>query len=123
MGGCGETGQRYARTIEPPALYRWTFNFMVLPDGSESLGGMVVGTNYFRTLGVRPLLGRELTDEEAAACSGPSHSATDTNHVPGMPAEFQVLLRSVRAAGHGVSGTGVSGLPSRNQLVRLSTTS
>jgi putative ABC transport system permease protein len=58
---------RNARTIEPPALYRWTFNFMVLPDGSESLGGMVVTTNYFRTLGVRPLLGRELTDEEAAA--------------------------------------------------------
>ena len=33
---------RKARTIDPPALYRWTFNFMVLPDGSESLGGMVV---------------------------------------------------------------------------------
>ena len=31
-----------SRTLEPPALYRWTFNFLVLPDGSESLGGMVV---------------------------------------------------------------------------------
>jgi putative ABC transport system permease protein len=30
---------RNAQTIEPPAMYRWTFNFMVLPDGSESLGG------------------------------------------------------------------------------------
>src|SRR6478609_6042799 len=29
-----------SRTIEPPALYRWTFNFLVLTDGSESLGGM-----------------------------------------------------------------------------------
>ena len=56
---------RKARTIDPPALYRWTFNFMVLPDGSESLGGMMVTTNYFRTLGVKPLLGRELTDAEA----------------------------------------------------------
>ena len=24
-----------SRTIEPPALYRWTFNFLVLPDGSR----------------------------------------------------------------------------------------
>ena len=55
---------RQARTIEPPAMYRWTFNFLVLPDGSESLGGMAVTSNYFRVLGVRPILGREFTDAE-----------------------------------------------------------
>jgi putative ABC transport system permease protein len=55
---------RQARSIEPPALYRWTFNFLVLPDGSESMGGMVVTPNYFRVLGVRPLLGREFVDTE-----------------------------------------------------------
>ena len=55
---------RQARSIEPPALYRWTFNFLVLPDGSESMGGMVVTPNYFRVLGVRPLLGREFVDSE-----------------------------------------------------------
>jgi putative ABC transport system permease protein len=55
---------RQARSIEPPALYRWTFNFLVLPDGSESMGGMVVTSNYFRVLGVRPLLGREFVDAE-----------------------------------------------------------
>ena len=55
-----------SRTLEPPALYRWTFNFLVLPDGSHSLGGMVVTRNFFSTLGVKPLIGRELTEAEAS---------------------------------------------------------
>ena len=55
-----------SRTVEPPALYRWTFNFLVLPDGSRSLGGMVVTRNFFSTLGVRPLHGREFTEAEAS---------------------------------------------------------
>jgi putative ABC transport system permease protein len=46
-------------------VYRWTFNFLVRDDGSESLGGMVVSTNYFRVLGVKPILGREFLDTEA----------------------------------------------------------
>jgi putative ABC transport system permease protein len=57
---------RQARSIEPPAMYRWTFNFLVLPDGSESLGGMVITPNYFRVLGLRPVLGREFTDAEVS---------------------------------------------------------
>ena len=55
-----------SRTLEPPALYRWTFNFLVLADGSRSLGGMVVTRNYFSTIGVKPLYGRELNDAEAS---------------------------------------------------------
>lgn len=55
-----------SRTVEAPALYRWTFNFLILPDGSESLGGMVVSSDFFRRLGVRPVLGREFVDSEAA---------------------------------------------------------
>ena len=57
---------RQARSIEPPALYRWTFNFLVLPDGSQSMGGMVVTPSYFRVLGLRPILGREFVDAELA---------------------------------------------------------
>jgi putative ABC transport system permease protein len=53
-------------TLDAPALYRWTFNFLVLPDGSVSLGGMVVTKDYFRILGLKPLLGREFLDTEAA---------------------------------------------------------
>src|SRR5688500_3024939 len=57
---------RKARSIEPPAAYRWTFNFLVLPDGSRSMGGLMVTPNYFSVLGVRPMLGREFTDAELA---------------------------------------------------------
>lgn len=57
---------RQSRAVEPPALYRWTFNFLVRSDGSESMGGMVVTTSYFRTLGVQPILGRTFVDAEAA---------------------------------------------------------
>jgi putative ABC transport system permease protein len=53
-----------ARSIEPPAIYRWTFNFLVLPDGSQSMGGMVVTPAYFGVLGLRPILGREFTAAE-----------------------------------------------------------
>jgi putative ABC transport system permease protein len=53
-----------AHSIESPAIYRWTFNFLVLPDGSQSMGGMVVTPSYFRVLGLRPILGREFTDAE-----------------------------------------------------------
>jgi putative ABC transport system permease protein len=55
---------RQARSIEPPAIYRWTFNFLVLPDGSQSMGGMAVTPTYFSVLGLRPILGREFTDAE-----------------------------------------------------------
>ena len=54
-----------SHTLEPPALYRWTFNFLVLPDGSESLGGMVVTPGFFKILGVKPILGREFMPTEA----------------------------------------------------------
>src|SRR5262245_10748641 len=46
--------------LQEVAVYRWTFNFLVLPDGSQSLGGMVVTPNYFRVMGLEPILGREL---------------------------------------------------------------
>src|SRR4051794_31972756 len=55
---------RQARSVEPPAIYGWTFNFLVLPDGSRSMGGMVVTPNYFRVLGLRAILGREFIDAE-----------------------------------------------------------
>ena len=55
-----------SRTLEPPALYRWTFNFLVLPDGSRSMSGMVVTGEFFKTLGIKPMLGRELVAAEAS---------------------------------------------------------
>jgi putative ABC transport system permease protein len=65
------TSWRQARSIEPPAIYRWTFNFLVRPDGSQSMGGMVVTPSYFRVLGLRPILGREFVDTELARPNTP----------------------------------------------------
>lgn len=53
-------------TAEAPALYRWTFNFLVLPDGSESLGGMVVTEDFFKILGLTPVVGRVFMASEAS---------------------------------------------------------
>jgi putative ABC transport system permease protein len=60
-----------SRTIDRMGLYRWSFNFLVTNDGSESLGGMLVTQDYFRTLGLRPSLGREFTDNELARGNTP----------------------------------------------------
>ena len=80
---------RQAKSIEPPAVYRWTFNFLVLPDGSQSMGGMVVTPSYFSVLGLRPMLGREFTDSRAWS----SERATVGDH-PGLrPLAAQVQRR------------------------------
>ena len=82
-----------ATTIEPPALYRWTFNFLVLPDGSRSIGGMVVTDGFFKTLGLRPMLGREFLPSEA---SRPGAPATATQAArQGVPATAVII-------GHGL---------------------
>jgi putative ABC transport system permease protein len=62
---------RNARSLERPALYRWTFNFLVKGDGSRSIGGMVVTRDFFDVVGVRPLLGRTFTANEASRPDAP----------------------------------------------------
>lgn len=65
-----------SQALQEVAMYRWTFNFLVLPDGSESLGGMVVTPNYFRVMGLQPILGREPTEAEAARSNPPPAPGT-----------------------------------------------
>jgi putative ABC transport system permease protein len=62
---------RTARSLERPALYRWTFNFLVRGDGSRSLGGMVVTRDFFDVVGVRPIMGRTFTAAEASRPGAP----------------------------------------------------
>jgi putative ABC transport system permease protein len=54
------------KSFEGWALYDWTFNFLVLPEGSESVEGMVVTKDYFKVLGLKPMLGREFENSEIA---------------------------------------------------------
>jgi putative ABC transport system permease protein len=57
---------RQSRTLEGAAQYGWTFDFLVEADGSESVGGMQVSTNFFQTLGINAIIGRLPTEAEAS---------------------------------------------------------
>src|SRR5580704_557675 len=59
--------QQHSKSFDGIAAYAWSFNFLVLPDGSESLEGMVVTRDYFRVLGLQPELGRAFLDSETGA--------------------------------------------------------
>ena len=56
--------QKESKAFEAIAAYGWTFNFLVLPDGSESIEGMRVTPDYFRALGIHPVFGRAFEDSD-----------------------------------------------------------
>jgi putative ABC transport system permease protein len=60
-----------AKSIESLAAYSWSFNFLVLDEGSESLEGVVVTGDYFRVLGLQPLLGRTFLETETTFPAAP----------------------------------------------------
>src|SRR5579863_4912551 len=63
--------RRQTKSLDAIAAYSWTFNFLVQSDGSESMEGMAVTSDYFRALGLQPLLGRTFLDSETAAKAAP----------------------------------------------------
>jgi putative ABC transport system permease protein len=63
--------QKQSKSLEAVAAYGWTFNFLVLPDGSESIEGMWVTPDYFNALGLKPLLGRTFAEADAAHGAAP----------------------------------------------------
>jgi putative ABC transport system permease protein len=63
--------RRQARSLDAIAAYSWTFNFLVQSDGSESMEGMAVTSDYFRALGLQPLLGRTFLETETAEKAAP----------------------------------------------------
>src|SRR5579872_1146582 len=63
--------QRQASSMEAIAAYGWTFNFLVEPDGSESMEGMFVTRDYFRVLGLEPVLGRTFLETETGPQPAP----------------------------------------------------
>ncbi len=56
--------QKEATAFDAIAAYTWSFNFLVDADGSESLEGMVVTRDYFRVVGLQPVLGRAFVESE-----------------------------------------------------------
>ena len=69
-----------ARTFEAPALYGWTFDFLVEADGSESMGGMLVTPELLpdarRETDDRPRAHRRGVRDAARYRRPPSSSAT-----------------------------------------------
>lgn len=63
--------QKEARALESVAAYAWTFNFLVLEDGSESMQGMPVTRDYFRVMGLEPIMGRTFEESEGRPGSPP----------------------------------------------------
>ncbi|HXJ72458.1 MAG TPA: ABC transporter permease, partial [Candidatus Dormibacteraeota bacterium] len=57
--------QSASKSFESIAAYGWTFNFLVLPDGSESVEGLWVTRQYFQTVAVQPAVGRAFLESEA----------------------------------------------------------
>jgi len=58
---------REAKNLEGLASYGWTFNFLILQEGSQSVEGMAVTKDYFKVLGLKPVLGREFADADISA--------------------------------------------------------
>jgi putative ABC transport system permease protein len=63
--------QKQAKSFTAFAAYGWTFNFLVRSDGSESMEGMFVTQDYFRVVGLKPLLGRTFLPAETGVPTAP----------------------------------------------------
>jgi putative ABC transport system permease protein len=63
--------QKEAKSFHAIAAYAWTFSFLVRSDGSESMEGMAVTADYFRVVGLQPVLGRTFLDSEAGSPPAP----------------------------------------------------
>jgi putative ABC transport system permease protein len=59
--------QTEAKSFQAIAAYSWAFNFLILPEGSESLEGMRVTRDYFPAVGLEPALGRTFLESETGA--------------------------------------------------------
>ncbi len=57
MAAAGQILRRYRRL-------RLIFNYLVSPDGSESIEGMLVTRDYFQVTGLQPVLGRTFAETE-----------------------------------------------------------
>jgi len=59
--------RKEAKSFDALAGYIWTFDYLILPGGSEFFQGMEVTPDYFEVIGTKPLLGRTFLEAEASA--------------------------------------------------------
>jgi putative ABC transport system permease protein len=58
--------QKETTSFQGVAGYNWTFNFLIRNDGSQSMQGMNVSSDYFRVMGLKPMAGRGFEDSDFA---------------------------------------------------------
>jgi len=63
--------QKEAKSFQAIAAYDWSFNFLVLTDGSESIEGMWVTRDYFHVVGLQPVKGRTFLESETGTTPAP----------------------------------------------------
>ena len=111
--------QKEAKSFESIAAYAWTFNFLIRPEGSESVEGMVVTKDYFRATGLQPVLGRIFSDSEGGPGASPviilgyefwQREFNGDPHILGKP--FHMSRQNVPPVIVGVMPPGVRFLPS-----------
>src|SRR2546426_91837 len=56
--------QKESKSFEALAGYDWTFDYLLLPDGGEAVSGIEVTSDYFKVVGIKPLLGRTFLESE-----------------------------------------------------------
>lgn len=58
--------QKQVKSLDGVAAYSWSFNYLVRAEGSQSVEGMYVTEDYFRVMGIAPVLGRTFFDSETS---------------------------------------------------------
>ena len=61
----------HVKSLKAVAGHSWRFNFLVRNEGSESMEGMAVSGDYFKTLGLKAFLGRTFSEAETAYPTAP----------------------------------------------------
>jgi putative ABC transport system permease protein len=64
--------QKESNVFDAIAAYSWSFNFLVDDQGSESIEGMVVTRDYFKVVGLQPVMGRSFVESETGAAPAQS---------------------------------------------------
>jgi putative ABC transport system permease protein len=56
--------QSASKSFEAIAGYDWTFDYLILQDGGEAVSGLEVTSDYFKVIGMKPLLGGTFLESE-----------------------------------------------------------
>src|SRR5207245_9649522 len=64
--------QQRAASFDSIGAYTWSFNFLVRDQGSQSIEGMYATADYFRVVGMQPILGRTFLPAELRPNAAPT---------------------------------------------------